>query len=357
MPARRRTAAARVTEPAEPGLRLHAEGDRYSTLLKERERLLRGIRTKKQKLERALETSEAAREAVLERLGPFLERHDATTAEIRALFEELLAPGRLAARAAKLVAKVRQTMASLGFLGQLDELDDDDDEQSRDDGEGPPDRGERSGYPPFGDEEPTSEHGQRDVRSAEQRGQAKDQESLRAVFRRLVVASHPDRASNEADRERRTEALKLATQAYEQGDLARLLELEAAWRRGQSLPPAGSTEASCRELELVIRQLRAQASQLQRELRGAQASATLTPDAEPIAQALAEAEQDVEQLEAIRNFVLRFRDGKISLGEFVQGPAPLHVEEDLEAMLAEVFGVQPAAAKPKRRAAKRKRSK
>ncbi len=35
MPARRRSASARVA-PAQPGLRLHAEGERYSTLLKER---------------------------------------------------------------------------------------------------------------------------------------------------------------------------------------------------------------------------------------------------------------------------------------------------------------------------------
>ena len=68
MPARRRPATARVTEPVEPGLRLHAEGERYSTLLRERERLLRSIRTKKQKLERALEDSHEARRAVLERL-------------------------------------------------------------------------------------------------------------------------------------------------------------------------------------------------------------------------------------------------------------------------------------------------
>ncbi|MEO8902901.1 MAG: hypothetical protein ABI488_12745, partial [Polyangiaceae bacterium] len=51
MPARRHSAS--VTTPAQPGLRLRAEGDRYSTLLKERERLLRSIDTKKSKLERA----------------------------------------------------------------------------------------------------------------------------------------------------------------------------------------------------------------------------------------------------------------------------------------------------------------
>ena len=350
MPARRRSAAAHVTAPVEPGLRLHAEGERYGTLLKERERLLRSIRSKKQKLEQALETSHQARESVLAQLGPLLELHDTTTAQIGALFDELLAPGRLGSRAAKLVAKVRRTMAALGFLGFLEEaLEPDEDEES----EWPPSSGEGP-WPEQSDDEPASAHAQREVGSAEQRGQGKDQESLRAVFKRLVVASHPDRAANEADRERRTAALKLATQAYEQGDLARLLELEAAWQRDQSLPLTGTAEARCRELELVIRELRAQSSQLQRELRAARASATLTLESEPILEALTEAQHDVEQLAAIRDFIARFRDGKISLAEFVAGPAPLHTEEDLEEAIREFMSEQAgnAAQPPKRRPAK-----
>ncbi len=91
--------------------------------------------------------------------------------------------------------------------------------------------------------------------------------------------------------------MKQATQAYEAGDLARLLELEQGWRRGQSLAPVDSTEASCRELERVIAELRAQASQLQRELRAAQASGSLTPLDQPIVDALEEAKADLEQLE------------------------------------------------------------
>ena len=356
MPARRRSATARVVVETQPGLRLHAEGERYSTLLKECERLLRSIRTKKLKLERALVESKEARSAVLEQLDPFLTRYDATTAQIRVLFEELLAPGRLSARAAKLVDKVRRTLAGLGFLGALDEepLERRDAEDSESEGQGDP-FGDEYPSPSAGD--PSSQgYGRREVGSAEQRGQAKNQESLRAVFRRLVAASHPDRASDEADRERRTAAMKQATQAYERGDLARLLELEQAWQRGQGLPPAGSDEARCRELELVIRELRAQASQLQREVRGAQLSASLTPLAEPIVQAIEEAKADVEQLEALRDFVISFRDGKISLGEFVEGPEPvyMHVEEDLAAILREVFGEQ--ASQPTRKA-KRPRAK
>lgn len=359
MPAPRRSATAR-SAPAQPGLRLHSEGDRYSTLLKERERLLRGISTKKQKLERALIESREARAAVLEQLQPFLDRYEAATAQLRALFEQLLAPGRLSAHAAKQVAKVRQSLVVLGFLGQLDDEEPDDFESwdAASSREGPRQSARDGG---FGDEAPESSepHSKREVSSAGQRGQGKDQQSLRVVFRRLVAAAHPDRASNESEREHRTAILKQATQAYEAGDLARLLELENAWR-GQSLPTQESAEASCRELERVIRELRAQAGQLQRELRAAKQSGTLTPFDEPILEALDEAQADVEQLEALCNFVTRYRDGEMSLSEFVRGPLETADAEEeaeaVEAFLADVLGERgsgrskarkPGRAKPK----------
>ncbi|MEO6603413.1 MAG: hypothetical protein ABIQ16_26250 [Polyangiaceae bacterium] len=351
MPARRQRASAHVTVTAQPGLRLHAEGDRYSTLLKERERLLRSIGTKKSKLERARADSEEARSAVLSQLEPFVARCDAATAQLRGLFEQLLAPGRLSASAAKQVAAVRRSLAGLGFLGAPEDDESFERAGSEHDWEGS-DPEAPDDYPPRG-ARPKDDPTQREVGSAPQHGQAKNQESLRTVFRRLVAASHPDRASDEADLERRTSAMKQATQAYEQGDLARLLQLEKAWQGGQSPPPGGSSEANCRVLERMIRELRAQSSQLQTELRAAQKSASLTPEAEPVVEAIEEAKADVEQLEALRDFVTRFRDGKMSLGEFVKGPQRQYVDPELEELLSALFNEGPpkAARQSKRRPA------
>jgi hypothetical protein len=357
MPRRRQPATARVAVPFQPGLRLHAEGERYATLLKERERLLRAINGKKQKLERVLIESSTKRGAVLDQLSPFLARYEATTAQLRDLFDELLAPGRLSASAAKQVARVRHSMAVLGFLGELDEAPVDPDEHQRGDSDWP---GERSGDPEFfpRDSDRGSErHREREVSSAQQRGQGKNQESLRTTFRRLVAACHPDRAANEAEREQRTATMKEATQAYERGDLARLLQLEQAWQRGQSLASVSSTEANCRELERAVRELRAQSGQLQKELRAAEAAASLSAIDEPILQALEEAKADVEQLEAVRDFVVSFREGKIGLREFVAGPRPLQVDEELEALFNEMLAEQDSnAGKRRKRPRAKKRS-
>jgi len=355
MPARRQPAPKYEAGPRS-GLRLHAEGERLAALLRERDRLLSTIRTKKRTLEKTLADTQSAQGAALEKLAPLVTRYEALVAEIRALFDELLAPGRLSASAAKKVAQVRRSLEA-GLFSDFDRAPSD---SEPDVWQEPPERGQPRGRPTSGSvHAPEHDHAKREVDSAEQRGQAKNRESLRAVFRRLVVASHPDRASHDAERQERTAAMKQATQAYEQGDLARLLELEKAWQSRQTLPPRGSDEARCRELELVTRELRAQARQLQAELRSLKESSSLTPLGTPLEQAVEEAQAELQQLEAMRNFVLSFRDGKISLTTFVDGPESFPMDEELETFISEVFGdfeatsVKPQSAPRSKRRRKR----
>lgn len=52
------------------------------------------------------------------------------------------------------------------------------------------------------------------------------QKSLQEIFRRLVAALHPDRAPDEAERERRTGLMQRVNVAYEKKDLLQLLELQ-----------------------------------------------------------------------------------------------------------------------------------
>jgi len=66
-------------------------------------------------------------------------------------------------------------------------------------------------------------------RAAEQQQQAQRIElsqSIRAVYRRLASALHPDREPDEAERARKTTLMQQVNQAYEKNDLLRLLELQ-----------------------------------------------------------------------------------------------------------------------------------
>ena len=49
--------------------------------------------------------------------------------------------------------------------------------------------------------------------------------------------------------------MKEVTRAYEEGDLARLIEIESTWHGQQAPTEAGDSEARCRELERINREL------------------------------------------------------------------------------------------------------
>lgn len=55
---------------------------------------------------------------------------------------------------------------------------------------------------------------------------AQARKSLQDVFRKLAAALHPDRAPDDAERERRTGLMQRANVAYEKSDLLQLLELQ-----------------------------------------------------------------------------------------------------------------------------------
>ncbi|MFO0556357.1 MAG: J domain-containing protein [Polyangiaceae bacterium] len=70
----------------------------------------------------------------------------------------------------------------------------------------------------------------------------------KALFKKLAEASHPDKATDESDRARRTEAMKRLTVAYRTGDLAALVELDT----GRDEPLGGGSPDSARKVAIVV---------------------------------------------------------------------------------------------------------
>jgi hypothetical protein len=138
------------------------------------------------------------------------------------------------------------------------------------------------------------------------------------------------------------------TRAYEEGDLARLIALEEAWISGSAAARgSGSNDtARIRELERTNRELRAQAAALARELRAIRRSA---PPSDLEADGLvADVELELERVAVIRDFIRAFRDGRISLAQFLLGP------DDLAAEPQAAFSARRSA--PSSRSKRRKRS-
>jgi hypothetical protein len=289
---------------AAAGLVLHEAAARAQLLLRERARLLRDVQRKKLQLAQVQEkATQGARDAVT-RVAPLMQQHQRLRHELTGIFSELLVEGRLTARARREVARLRSDLQLRGVLPPL--ADDDDPKRQVD--EAPRRNGHTRG----------TARSEPRVTGAQQVGQTR--RSLRELFRSLARAMHPDQARHETDRQERTQRMKEATRAYEDGDLARLLELESEWRNERAGAEAGDSLARCRELEGINRELLKQVRSLTRRLRDAKREARtqsrdLVPD-----ELVEQATFELDALQQIHEYLQRLRDGKLKPSESTVAP-------------------------------------
>lgn len=156
---------------------------------------------------------------------------------------------------------------------------------------------------------------------------------LRSLFRKLAAANHPDHTTDDRERVRRTHAMKELTLAYEAGDLAALLRLQAAERRGDGIDRRRADSERLAELRANVRDLKRQLVVLETRLselgdeqaelpsfRRTRTGEILVTDPFEL-----ELQGEVTKLTGLRDFVQGFRDGKVSLKAFkarVEGPGP-----------------------------------
>jgi hypothetical protein len=317
--ARRRSstgATAAATPPA--GLAAHAAQARAQELLKERARLLREVQKKQRQLEQVrLQASREAQEA-FSKMAPIVERQRALAAQLEALFAELLAKGRLSARAHNQIARLRRSLELQGLLAESEQ----EDEESDDDpwSEAEPRGNEQA--PPRRSSQAKSHAAASQPEHPGARQVGQERRSLREIFRSLARAIHPDQARQDSERERRTEVMKQVTRAYEEGDLARLVELESAWQSQQSVADGGDPELRCRELERLNRELLDQLREVTRELRDAKRDLRDAALSHPPEELVELASLELDDVEGICELLRRFRDGKITLSDLTHGPLP-----------------------------------
>ena len=136
------------------------------------------------------------------------------------------------------------------------------------DGDGPAERYPGQGVPggqnwAWGEREPDKEPEQRPVIG----------DDAKRLFRQLARLIHPDLAGDPEERERRTNLMVAANDAYEQGDVAALERLLADWHAS---PEAVTGSGAAAELERTIRrvaQVEAQMRRIDDELAELEASA------------------------------------------------------------------------------------
>jgi hypothetical protein len=349
-PPQHRKLPSRPQRSGTTGLATQPPPKRLAALLRENASLRTKIGTKKKAVAKQVELLNEITRAMSVSHSLLLE-HQAMQQELHALFAELLARKRQPRGARTVVKMVFSTLLSTGLLWPTaadvdDESDDFDDSWDEDD-----DVVFVDGFGPRKQAE--------DLPSNRPASDAPERQSARDLFRRLAMAVHPDKVQQAEEKERRTEAMKDISRAYEDGDVARLLDLERQWMRDGKLDAQGDDlERRCAALAQTNAALEIQYSDLLDELYAMKHLPQMLMYNEYKRAAVGtgvdfettiknEATEELDQVRIIRDFVKSFRDGKIGLQEFEMGPRELEERAsvtkddvtDIEDVLEDILGL------------------
>jgi len=313
-----RKATSRVRAPAQghsAGLSVTSSSQRLLSLQRQHATLLRKIANKQKELERLKRLVEQAEQQLHERVEPIAARCRHKNEEIWSMFQALLTelPTKRGRRA---VREVLQALVSQGIVFPVEaEI------EPEFDGHGDPARGNDAGA---GARVRPGDGGY----SAAPRGAEPGRDMLKAVFKRLTLAFHPDRTKDATEKLARTALMQSVTQAYQIGDLASLLRLERKSAARGAPAPAPDEAAQCLALERVVDELRAQLSELKNEARQLERAEALQFFSADVAGAPGKSldgfvrtvEAELDELTRICDFVAAFRKKKLTLDEFLCGP-------------------------------------
>lgn len=310
-PRRRRTRAPAAAPAGDGTIALSRAATRLAGLLAEQRKLLARTSKRRGDLERLEADIRAFGARIADAGEPLYQAMAALDREIHTLFAELLARGRLPARAAREIRAFYQALQADGVITEA------------------PRKGARATPPPELDDDDHDEP----LPSAPPPPDGDVMGQLKGIFRALARLLHPDRNQGGDDAHERSAAMKEVNRAYEARDLARLLELERQWSAsGNPADGAADVASRCEALERTNRELLDQYRQLDRSFRALARSELgqvirrldrhTGKDAQKAAvdAFLHQAEEQRDDLQELRDFVRAFRDGQIGIEELLEGP-------------------------------------
>ena len=334
-----------VTPLALSDLHLQLQG-----LEKEHQSLLKQIKKKRTELNNFVEKMRSLATEVFHRVSPNMKTMAELDAEIHALFAEILTTKKMGKQTQKNIQSLYRSLQMGGIISYkpIEEEDDDDEELDE----------------LFEDNDSQENHQRRrQFWEAEQDSEsptvARTDESrkIRQTFLRLAEIFHPDKVKDNETQMTHTEIMKEINKAYQDGDLARLLEIERKYEVGETIDNNSEDDLSrrCKNIEQHNQILKNQYEKLKQELR----LAKNTPEGSMVADYKKAAKQGIDCIELmletiqsqtkivaeIRDFVQDFKDKKITIKEFLAGPESLRsvqedmMEELLERMMEEFGGM------------------
>lgn len=182
------------------------------------QRLLTQIKKKRTELNNFVEQMRSIATQIYQRTTPKFQKINALDEEIHALFNEILTKKKLAKQTKHKIEQIYHNLQVAGIISQ--KVDDEEDTEFDELFE-------------FNEEEKEIPHEYRQQEpELESPSAARTEESkkIRSYFLRLAEIFHPDKAIDNETQMRHTEIMKEINKAYQEGDLARLLEIEKNMR-------------------------------------------------------------------------------------------------------------------------------
>lgn len=336
--------------------------ERLQVLEEEHKWLLKQIKRKRTELKKFLDQMRSLATEIFQRGNPLYKKLFELDTEIHGLFEDILTKKNLGKKSQKDILSVYHSLQYMGLLSpKFNEEDEDEDEEldavfNDSSNEFNPDEEENF----FNKNAQNSHQENFDNFSSERPEKSPESRQIRQTFLKLASMFHPDKVTDSETKMHHNEIMKELNRAYEEGDIARLLEIERQHHLQEEIDLNNATvseiERQCLQRERDNQLLKNQYETLKRELRLARNTpegqmvkdyrACKKEGIDAIGEILSSLENQVKGIENIRDFVRNFRDKKITLKEFLRGPnskanhSPKKEEEMLEMLLEELLGLE-----------------
>lgn len=319
---------------------------RLEGLETQHQRLLTQIKKKRTELNNFVEQMRSFATQIYQRTTPKFQKLKALDEEIHTLFKEILTKKKLAKQTKHKIEQIYHNLQVAGIITQKDDEEDTEDELfefNEQENEVPHDEYRQQQYQPQPELESPSA------------ARTEESKKIRSYFLRLAEIFHPDKATDSETQMRHTEIMKEINKAYQEGDLARLLEIEKKHEVGEIIDSNSEDDLTrkCTRLEQQNEFLRTQYETLKQELRsfkntpqGAMVSEckkVKKKGFDPIDEISLQIESQIEIISEIRDYVKDFHSAKMTVKEFLCGPAVLsslnqNMIEDLLDQILEEMG-------------------
>ena len=325
---------------------------RLEALEKEHQWLLKQIKKKRTEQKNFLEQMRSVATEIHSRCTPCFQKMASLDEEIHSIFDEILTKRKLGKQTRKNIEQVYRSLQVAGIISvkfnpseghTLEDFFEMEEEENNFS-----DSKNEESYTYEGSEQ-QYQQAQPDFSSATRNSESK---KIRQTFLRLAEIFHPDKVTDSDIQIHHTEIMKEINKAYQDGDLARLLEIERLHQVEESFSINSEDDLTrqCNKLEQHNEFLKNQYENLKGELRLAKNTnegqmvsgyrKAVKEGIDPINQTVEQIESEIEVISSICNFIKDFRDKKITIKDFLAGPPVLQQrnQDIIDELFEEMFG-------------------